>query len=165
MDKANIRLLSPDDWLAWKNLRLEALQNAPEAFGSSYEEEVDFSEEYLKSYLKRSTIFGSLSGPALVGCAGFFTLKQVKMRHRGVLYSMYVQPEHRGHGIANRLVEAAIMHAKSQVIQLHLTCVTNNSMAIRLYEKHGFSIYGTEPRALKVGDVFYDEYLMVLKFE
>jgi RimJ/RimL family protein N-acetyltransferase len=165
MNKANIRLLQPDDWLAWKSLRLEGLQNAPEAFGSSYEEEVDYSEEYLKSYLKRSTIFGAFIGSDLIGCVGFFTLEQIKMRHRGVLYSMYVRPEHRGHGIANRLVEGVIAHAKSQVIQLHLTCVTSNSKAIRLYEKHGFRIYGTEPRALKVGDVFYDEHLMALKFD
>ncbi len=165
MDKANIRLLGPDDCLAWRNLRLEALQNYPEGFGSSYEEEVEYSEEYLKSYLKRSTIFGAFSGSDLIGCVGYFTLEQTKMRHRGVLYTMYVRSEHRGHGVANRLVEGVIAHAKSQVIQLHLTCVTNNSKAIRLYKKHGFSIYGTEPRALKVGDVFYDEHLMVLKFE
>jgi len=35
----------------------------------------------------------------------------------------------------------------------------------RLYERHGFKICGIEPRALKVGDRFYDEYLMVCLVE
>ncbi len=46
--------------------------------------------------------------------------------------------------------------------QLHLTCVTSNLGAVALYQKHGFKIYGTEPNALKIGDTFFDEYLMTL---
>ena len=30
------------------------------------------------------------------------------------------------------------------------------------YQKQGFKIYGTEPRALKIGDTFFDEHLMIL---
>ena len=57
-----------------------------------------------------------------------------------------------------------IAHAKKRVIQLHLTVVTHNRAAVKLYEKNGFRIYGTEPRSLKIGDNFYDEHLMVLEF-
>ncbi len=62
------------------------------------------------------------------------------------------------------LVEAIIIHAKNHVMQLHVTCVTINLKAIDLYQKHGFRIYGTEPRSIKIGDTFFDEHLMVLKF-
>lgn len=158
------RLFTNEDWQAWKTIRLEALQNAPEAFGSSYYEEANLSDEDFKSSLYKSSIFGAFIGPELVGCAGFFVQDQIKMRHRGVLYSMYVRPEHRGKGVLNRLVETVIGHAKSRVMQLHVTCVTTNQTALQLYEKHGFTIYGTEPRSLKIGDEFYDEHLMVLKF-
>lgn len=162
MNEMSIRLLTKDDWQAWKAIRLEALQNAPEAFGSSYDEEANQSDEEFKSFLNKSTIFGAFIGHELIGCAGFFTLNQIKMRHRGVLYSLYVRPEHRGKGVADRLVETVIDHAKSRVMQLHVTCVTTNPTALQLYQKHGFITYGTEPRSLKIGDVFYDEYLMVL---
>jgi len=60
------------------------------------------------------------------------------------------------------MLEAVILYAQSRVLQLHLTVVTTNLGAIKLYQKHGFKIYGTEPRALKIGDVFFDEHLMVL---
>lgn len=165
MNEINIRLLTQSDWLSWKTIRLEALKNAPEAFGSSYDEEANQSDEEFKSFLNGSTIFGTFIGSELVGCAGFFSLEQMKMKHRGVLCSMYVQPEHRGHGIASRLVEKVIEHAKSRVIQLHVTCVTTNPTALQLYQKHGFIIYGTEPRSLKIGDGFYDEHLMVLRLD
>ena len=38
-----IKLLTKKDDGAYKKIRLEALQNSPEFFGSSYEEEVLFS--------------------------------------------------------------------------------------------------------------------------
>ena len=160
----NIRILKQDDWQAWKSLRLEALQIAPEAFASSFEEESNKSDEDVKSHLNKSTIFGVFIGTELVGCAGFYALEFLKMRHRGVLYGMYVQPEHRGKGIANQLVKAVINHAKLSVLQLHVTCVTSNPAAFQLYQKQGFISYGIEPRSLKIGDVYFDEYLMILQF-
>lgn len=48
-------------------------------------------------------------------------------------------------------------------MQLHLMVVTTNQMALKLYQKNGFRIYGTEPRSLKIGDIFYDEHMMVLE--
>ncbi len=55
-----------------------------------------------------------------------------------------------------------IHHAKSPVVQLHLSCVTSNLGAVAFYQKHGFKIYGTEPRALKIGNTFFDEHLIIL---
>lgn len=47
-----IRLLTADDCQVWKKIRLEALQNSPKNFGSSYEEECDWPEigKMLKVY-------------------------------------------------------------------------------------------------------------------
>lgn len=159
----NIRLLSADDWMAFKTLRLEALLAHPEAFGSSYEEESDRSEDEWKAEFKRSDVFGFFEGNNLVACAGFFVYSSLKMCHRGALFGMYIQPNQRKQGIADALVKTVIMHAKKHVIQLHLTVVTSNHAAVKLYEKNGFRIYGTEPRSLKVGDDFHDEHLMILE--
>lgn len=57
-----------------------------------------------------------------------------------------------------------LSYAKSRVIQLHATVVTTNQAALRLYEKNGFKVYGTEPRSLKVGNQFYDEHMLILVF-
>jgi hypothetical protein len=49
----DIRLLkNEEDWLAFQDLRLAALQEHPEAFGSSYEEESIMSAESFKEGYK-----------------------------------------------------------------------------------------------------------------
>ncbi|GKU81501.1 hypothetical protein NCCP28_08970 [Niallia sp. NCCP-28] len=44
-----IRILHTEDASVYQDIRLEALKNHPEAFGSSYEEEVHFSVEVLQT--------------------------------------------------------------------------------------------------------------------
>ena len=155
-----IRLLKKEDYENWKQLRLEALQNYPESFGSSYEEEINTPIK--DSMFIDQDIFAAFIGSKLVAMVGFSIFKMKKMSHRGVLFGMYAKLEYRGKNIADKLMLAVIDHAKTKVTQLHLTCITKNSSAIKLYEKHGFKIYGTEPRALKIGVEYFDEHLMVL---
>lgn len=161
----DIRLLNnEEDWLAFQALRLRALQEHPEAFGSSYEEESIMSADRFREGYKKCDVFGSFIDHALVGCAGFFVQSPIKMHHRGVLFSMYIAPPYRNQGIANLLVKTVIDHAKKSVLQLHVTVVTTNQSALSLYERNGFIIYGTEPRSLKIGNHFYDEHMMILTF-
>jgi len=75
-------------------------------------------------------------------------------RRTANLFSMYVRPHARGRGIADALVKAALEEAKGNALQMHCNVVTSNDRARRLYEHHGSSVNGTEPRALKVGDRF-----------
>jgi ribosomal protein S18 acetylase RimI-like enzyme len=157
-----IRMLTQDDWKLWKSFRLEALYNSPESFGSSYEEELNWLDSDFQNSLTTSDIFGVFVDNLLVCCAGFYSLNSAKTKHRGVIWGMYTKAEYRGKGIATALIQNIINHAKSRVIQLHLTCVTSNLGAVTFYQKHGFKIYGTEPRALKIGDTFFDEHLMIL---
>lgn len=157
-----IRLLTVDDWRIWKDIRLEALQNSPENFGSAYEEESTWSDAEFQDGLTKSNIFGAFIDNKLAACAGFYSLTSLKTKHRGVIWGMYTRSEYRKQGVASALIQTVITHAKNHVIQLHLTCVTNNLGGIRFYQKQGFKIYGTEPRAFKIGDIFYDEHLMVL---
>ena len=159
-----VRLLEKEDWATFRALRLEALLAHPEAFGSSYEEESNRSEDEWKAGFETSQLLGCFVVNKLVGCAGFFVLSSLKMRHRGVLFTMYSKPAYRNRGIADALVKEVISQAKKRVTQLHLTVVTTNKTAIKLYEKNGFRIYGTEPNSLKVTDHFYDEHMMVLEF-
>jgi ribosomal protein S18 acetylase RimI-like enzyme len=160
----NIRILQESDYQIWKAIRLEAVKAHPEAFGSSYEEESLYSDEDFKQDLTKSNIFGAFSKNGLIGIVGFFKLKPLKMQHRGTMFSMYIKLEYRGQGAAAQLIQAVINHARQNVLQLHCTVVSENKLATKFYQKYGFQIYGTEPQALKVDEKFYDEHLMILKF-
>jgi RimJ/RimL family protein N-acetyltransferase len=59
-------------------------------------------------------------------------------------------------------VQQVVAHARTVVEQVCLTVVASNVAARRLYSAAGFEEYGLERRALKVGDEYYDEVLMVL---
>lgn len=156
--------LQEQDWELWKDIRLEALQLHPEAFGSSYEEESVWSDESFKEKLVKSDIFGAFLEGQLVGVSGFFIYDPQKLRHRGMLFTIYVKAEYRNQGIAGQLLATVIHHARSRVLQLLCSVNTGNEKAIKLYKNHGFQIFGTEPRALKIGETFHDLHLMVLKF-
>jgi len=71
---------------------------------------------------------------------------------------MYVRAAADGSGLASALVEAVVERARGRVVLVELSVVTANERARRLYERHGFEIYGIDPCALKIGDRYLDEY-------
>jgi ribosomal protein S18 acetylase RimI-like enzyme len=83
-----------------------------------------------------------------------------KEAHKGVLVGIYVRPVARRAGIARRLVDAILAHARQHVEAIQLTVVSNNEAARRLYAGLGFVEYGIEKNALKDGGRYYDEVLM-----
>ena len=174
MDMITIRPLTLGDWEAWWPLRLRALQDHPDAFGSDYEEavaegEMSHRQRYVTSIGGKHRIFGALDADGrLVGCAGILGSDRRKLRHRMDVWGMYVTPEARGTGTGHRLIQACIDHARTVegVLQVHLTVTTHNATASRLYERCGFQRYGREPRALVLSDrTAIDEDLMVLMLD
>lgn len=55
-----------------------------------------------------------------------------------------------------------IAHARGRVEQLHAAVVITADPARALYRKLGFVPYGVEPRALRVGEAYFDQELLVL---
>jgi len=160
-----IARLTVADAAAYRDLRLEALQNAPSAFGSSYEAESKNSLADFEGTLTRSYIAGAWLNGSLVGTAGFYREQHTKVAHRGNVWGVYVKPEARGRGLARALVTDVLAHARTQVKQAHLSVVTENESTRRLYEALGFTIYGTEPRSLFVDGRYLDEHMMVLRLD
>ncbi|WHN66247.1 GNAT family N-acetyltransferase [Cysteiniphilum sp. QT6929] len=158
-----IRLLTSADWQLWKAIRLQALKDSPQSFGSSYEETLLCNDQYFKEMLEGNDIFAAFDGSNTVGCVGFSSLKSVKTAHRGMIWGMYTSLAARGKGVAKQLMHQVIKHAADYVTQLHLHCVTENTVALALYQKFDFETYGTEPKSIKVHNQFYDQYLMVLE--
>jgi ribosomal protein S18 acetylase RimI-like enzyme len=160
-DRFKIRRLERADAEAFRLIRLEGLQNDPEAFGSTFEKDSNEPAEFWVDRLDRNAIFGAFCDDRLVGVAGFYVLSAPKLSHKGVLWGMYVRPEARGSGLAAALVETLLEHAGKEVEQVQLTVVVSNPRARRFYERMGFVEYGLEERALKHKGLYYDETLMV----
>jgi ribosomal protein S18 acetylase RimI-like enzyme len=75
---------------------------------------------------------------------------------------MYVRPEARGTGAADSLVLAVLDHARAEGLDAVLLAVIPEATAARrLYDRHGFTVYGVEPGALRSGDRFYDDELRI----
>lgn len=88
-----------------------------------------------------------------------------KLRHKGILFRMYVSSDYRGQGIAKRLIQLVIDKALllDNMEQINLTVIANNDKAKILYEKLGFVSYGREQKAIKWKDKYFDEELMSSK--
>ncbi|MBL0319899.1 MAG: GNAT family N-acetyltransferase [Alphaproteobacteria bacterium] len=155
--------LTENDFQQWKVLRLEAVKLNPESFGESFENVQKQDEAWFHDSLKRGTMFAYETDGEMVGLVGTFPMQPGNLKHRAVLFGLYVKPEYRSKGIASTLVEHVIGYVKPTHEQIHLTVATNNEAATALYKKHGFIVYGTEPDALKIGNDYYDEYLMLKK--
>jgi RimJ/RimL family protein N-acetyltransferase len=58
------------------------------------------------------------------------------------------------------LEECASWAKGNGIVVLNLAVVTTNDAAIHSYQRNGFSAYGTEPKSIRVNDIYYDELLM-----
>ena len=101
----------------------------------------------------------------MCGIAGLEIPPARHKRHKGTLFGVYVRPDRRRAGLGEALVGAVIAHARGRVEQLHAAVVVTAAPARALYRKLGFQPYGLEPRALKVGDQYFDQELLVLPLE
>ncbi|MFD2574217.1 GNAT family N-acetyltransferase [Spirosoma soli] len=87
-----------------------------------------------------------------------------KIRHKGLLFRMYVASEYGGQGLGRLLLEETIRRARllPAMEQINLTVITTNTVAKRQYEKVGFRSFALERNAIKDGDTYYDEEQMAL---
>ena len=161
-----IRPLTRDDAPAWRVLRLEALTNHPEAFSSSHEEFGLLDAEAVAARIPEpgddDVLFGVFDGDDLCGCAGFVRGKYLKGRHKGMMVGVYLRANLRGKSVGDALVERVIEQARRHVDMLTCSVHPDNLGARALYLRHGFVVYGREPRALRTGGRDHDEELMAL---
>ena len=165
-DPITIRPLTRDDAPAWGVLRLEALTNHPEAFGSSHEEFILLDAEAVAARIPTpggdDVLFGVFAGSELCGCAGFARQQYLKGRHKGMMWGVYLRPRLRGTGAGDALVSRVIEQARRSVEILTCSVNPENLGARSLYLRHGFKVYGREPRALRTGGRDHDEELLAL---
>jgi ribosomal protein S18 acetylase RimI-like enzyme len=141
----SIRRLEPSDVALYRELRLEALRLHPYAYGSTLEFESAEPLDLFERRLGTSEILLGSVGDAPMGIVRLSIPTFVTERHKGMLTGMYVREAARGTGLASALVEAVIERARGRAIFVELSVVTDNERARRLYERHGFEIYGVDP--------------------
>jgi ribosomal protein S18 acetylase RimI-like enzyme len=154
--------------VTYLQLRLEALQTNPEAFGASYEETIARKNpvEHTAARLdqRENYTYGAFVEGKLVGMLILVPEAAEKMKHKASIFGMYVTPEFRSIGVARALMEKAILKARElkELEQINLTVVTTNLSAKGLYTSMGFISFGVEKRALKYREEYFDEEYMVL---
>jgi GNAT superfamily N-acetyltransferase len=131
------------DWQALRDIRLEALRDAPAAFGSTYEREVLRGEARWRDWISRGGMFlaylPDLSASEPAGLIGGYQEDPVTVQ----LVSMYVRPRARGHGVGDALVATVIGWARDQnAAEVHLWVTETNAPARALYERCGFALTG-----------------------
>lgn len=165
-----IRPLEINDFAAFLAIQKDALINAPEVFGSDYdwfdnlsilnkeqryERFMFFPYQYL---LGAVDVNGEIAG--MIGFSCEHTRSKVK--HKGKIWGMYVKPEFRRQGIASFLVRSVVSTAEEiGCEQIQLTVSTDNHDSHGLYLRLGFTVFGMESHAVRVGDGYVDEYHMV----
>ena len=155
MEPIEIVRLDPDEWQVYKALRLESLQNAPQAFGSSYDANLARSETFWRDRLVEARIgeqgwllFARVDGQ-LVGMIGAYRTDDAAVVE---IISTYVTPAYRGQGVARALMEA-LLETLTQTGRFERATLGVNQQqvaAIRLYERCGFACVRTEQ--IQMGD-------------
>ena len=165
-----IRKLTSDDAEVYWNLRLEALQQDPEAFATTYEDAISRVDP-LKSVASKmaaddSATLGAFIDNELVGVMTITQEGAPKLRHRVNLFAVYVTPEVRGKRVGTALLQEVVKYTKQMplVEKINLTVVSTNETAIKLYEKVGFKSFGLEHQAMKMNDSYVDEVYMSLSW-
>ncbi len=168
MQDINIRPVTIEDLVKFRDLRLESLKNEPYAFLVTYDDELQVTEEKWRERIDNSVkgdngvmVVAETEGN-LVGLVGITYGRHPKIKHSAHIWGTYVTPDFRGKGIGRRLMEKVIEIAKanSSVKKIKIEVVAEQESAAKLYEKMGFIHIGTAKDELFVDGTYFDIYIM-----
>jgi RimJ/RimL family protein N-acetyltransferase len=156
-----LRVLTPDDAPAYREVRLTALRDHPEAYCTDEAEDAALSWDALRERLTPGATgmtFGALADHKLVGIASLVFFTRARLKFRALVAGMYVAPAHRRQGVATSLLAAAVDEARRHTeIEEVCLCVTRgNDTAREVYLAAGFTTTSIDPRYFKYNGRYYD---------
>lgn len=162
-----IRKLTVEDLPAFKNVRLEALELEPQAFGDSFSILSKKKDNYWKKELsnKKQVWYGVFDNDEqLVGIGSIKFVKSLKFNHIAHLSGIYVKKDHRGKGIGKLLFKTRIDEAfkNEKIKKLKLIVNISQINAISLYKSFNFREVGKLEAEFRLNDTFCDALLMEL---
>jgi ribosomal protein S18 acetylase RimI-like enzyme len=142
-----VRRLRPDEWSAYRELRLRALADAPDAFGATHADEAAFSDEKWQERAgspdRAVFVVDGPDGLVAMAVGGSAPMDP----NVAALYGMWVAPSARRRGLGKALIAAVKAWAiESGYPSLGLGVTTTNGPAIALYESLGFVDRGDRHR-------------------
>jgi GNAT superfamily N-acetyltransferase len=163
MSDISVRRLGEDEWEQYRAARLSALEESPEAFVATADEERAYDEDFWRTRMRRSQrllaeVDGQSVGVASVGQA------QEGNDQVAELFGLWVAPAARGTGVATQLVEAGAEVARAQG-RSHLAywVGSDNGRAVAFASGFGFRPTDSRrPMRVRNGDEPEDEIAMVL---
>ena len=138
----DIKRLAADEGLRLRTIRLRALADAPDAFGSTYDETVARPmDSWTKQLQEIATFVAVIDGEDVGLVRG---ARDDLQPDAAWLISMWVSPEVRGQGVGEALIDAVIEWARvSGARRVLLDVGDHNQPAIALYARKGFEPNGT----------------------
>lgn len=143
-----VRRFTSNEWRVYKELRLRALAESPNAFGSTLAAERVSSDEHWSARLTRG-VMSNMELPLVAEVSdrsvGLAWAKIDDSEQSAVhLYQMWVAPNFRRRGAGQMLLHAAIAWGKaSNAEAIVLTVSCGDTAANRLYARAGFAPVGS----------------------
>lgn len=136
-----VRRVNERDWERLRTIRLEALADTPEAFGSTLDDAKEYPSDRWRTMAAQWCYFLAEDGDAVIGMISGGLNDQHPDTHW--MYGLYVTPSRRGTGVASQLVDAVKEWALGEgASELYLQCTSTIARARAFYEKAGFETTG-----------------------
>ena len=152
-----------NDIKAYYDLLTKAITDEPQFFRVSA---VDIVGEVFptKDTFENFTLGAFSDEGELLGTTGFKRDLFVKLKHKGLIFRMYVSEKAKGLGLGRKLLQALIEKASQDksLKQIYLTVVATNHRAKNLYLSEGFEVFSTERNSIQMAqNEFVDENSMI----
>jgi GNAT superfamily N-acetyltransferase len=143
-DEIRVRRIGADDWALWRELRLQALEEAPYAFSSRVADWQGQGDTETRWRGRLSDVPLNIVAEWQDTAAGMASGTAPDPHGSIEIISMWVAPVARGHGVGDALVNAAVEWAREQqASRLTLGVLEGNERAAAFYGRHGFIPVGT----------------------
>lgn len=109
MGEITTRLLGEEDWQTYRELRLAALKDSPDAFVADYEDEAEYDEAFWRERMRRAYRLVAEDDGEMVGVVGLG--RHEEDDEAGEIFGLWVAPGARGSRVAWRLVTACAQQA------------------------------------------------------